>query len=895
MATIINTNGNTRIVGTNSADDIGSFSTETDNDLIFARGGNDDVFSGGGNDTLLGQSGNDVLRGGAGNDVFFGGTGDDVSVGSNGNDVFAVETGFSNFGVDRFEGGADFDRVVFRTASVIEVNDNPSQFSVSNAAQGVFVNLVNSFRPGFVGTIANVTGGSDAIFGQLATARGQITSGDGGLFADIEEFDLTSQTDHFIDSAASHIIFGDAGNDFINGGGGADTIDGGTGSDTAVYTSSTSAVSIALLDLGSGASASGGHATGDRLISIENVFGSNFNDSLIGDAGVNVLRGFGGNDSLIGGDGNDTLDGGDGNDTIIAGSGNDTLTGGAGDDTLRTGTGNDSASGGEGIDTVQLGDWDGITAGFLSTLQGTIKLGEGSLAGSSSLTRSTINLITRTTTTTTLETDTLTGIENVTASNQAEAITGNSLANRLDGRGGSDVIDGGRGSDTLIGGDGIDTAQFSASNIAEAVSVSASLTLGTATVTRTTFGPFGNTSTETDTLNGFENLTGAAGNDRLTGNSAVNVLTGNAGNDTLAGLGGADKLVGGDGIDTADYQASLSAVKVSLQQGTGFGGDAEGDTLTSIENIQGSGKGDSLTGSTAANQINGLGGDDLIEGGAGGDTLDGGNGIDTLSYSQSTGVTMSLDGLLAASGDAAGDAVFGFENLTGSASGNDTLRGDGNANVILGLGGNDTLQGGAGGDTLDGGDGFDFANYSNDGSVRIDIDQGIMNGDAAGDILISIEGIIGSNAGNNVLKGDDANNVFSAGGGNNNLQGRGGDDTLIGGSGDDQVTGNLGNDTLNGGGGNDILNGGAGDDDMTGSAGSDIFVFTGRNLGQDSITDFEAGADLIQIDSPDVASFADIAIAGNGTSHVVVVFAGTSLDVFSSQAITLTAADFDIL
>ena len=43
-----------------------------------------------------------------------------------------------------------------------------------------------------------------------------------------------------------------------------------------------------------------------------------------------------------------------------------------------------------------------------------------------------------------------------------------------------------------------------------------------------------------DTLSGFENLTGSAFNDTLTGNAGDNVLTGLAGNDVLAGLGGAD-------------------------------------------------------------------------------------------------------------------------------------------------------------------------------------------------------------------------------------------------------------------------------------------------------------------------------------------------------------------
>ena len=49
----------------------------------------------------------------------------------------------------------------------------------------------------------------------------------------------------------------------------------------------------------------------------------------------------------------------------------------------------------------------------------------------------------------------------------------------------------------------------------------------------------------TDTLSGFENLTGSAYDDSLTGSSGNNVLIGLAGNDTLNGGAGADTMIGG--------------------------------------------------------------------------------------------------------------------------------------------------------------------------------------------------------------------------------------------------------------------------------------------------------------------------------------------------------------
>jgi hypothetical protein len=42
-------------------------------------------------------------------------------------------------------------------------------------------------------------------------------------------------------------------------------------------------------------------------------------------------------------------------------------------------------------------------------------------------------------------------------------------------------------------------------------------------------------------------------------------------------------------------------VTVDLAAGTGLGGDAEGDTLLDIENLDGSGHDDSLTGDSGAN------------------------------------------------------------------------------------------------------------------------------------------------------------------------------------------------------------------------------------------------------------------------------------------------------
>ena len=169
-------------------------------------------------------------------------------------------------------------------------------------------------------------------------------------------------------------------------------------------------------------------------------------------------------------------------------------------------------------------------------------------------------------------------------------------------------------------------------------------------------------------------INGTSANNVLTGTAGLDTINGLAGNDTLAGLGGADQLNGDAGTDTATYIASAAGVNVSLMTGLGSGGDAEGDILSTIEN---------LTGSNF---------DDTLEGNGGNNVLAGGLGIDTMSYERAAAdVTVSLAITKAQNTIGAGsDTLTGFENLTGSAF-NDKLTGS-----TLG---NNILHGGAGNDT----------------------------------------------------------------------------------------------------------------------------------------------------------------------------------------------------
>ena len=145
----------------------------------------------------------------------------------------------------------------------------------------------------------------------------------------------TNGGDSLYGGAAADVINGLNGNDTLKGFGGADRLDGGNGIDTVFYGNSSAGVGINLAT-GRGV---GGSAQGDTLISIENVFGSNFNDTLTGTSGANQLHGQDGNDVIKGGGGNDFLDGGNGNDILVSSIWDaSTLDGGAGDDTFK-GTG----------------------------------------------------------------------------------------------------------------------------------------------------------------------------------------------------------------------------------------------------------------------------------------------------------------------------------------------------------------------------------------------------------------------------------------------------------------------------------------------------------------------------------------------------------------------------
>jgi Ca2+-binding RTX toxin-like protein len=212
----------------------------------------------------------------------------------------------------------------------------------------------------------------------------------------------------------------------------------------------------------------------------------------------------------------------------------------------------------------------------------------------------------------------------------------------------------------------------------------------------------------------------------LAGTGGTDLIKGFGGDDTLKGGGGADQLYGGTGIDSAIYADSPTGVGVSLTDGIGYGGSAEGDRLFSIENVYGSGYRDELVGNGGANSLYGLSGDDALSGGGGGDLLDGADGDDMLKGGGGAdvliggigtdvadyrgapgGVFVSLIDNAGHWSDAQGDAFYGIENVWGSMDHADVLIGDHGGNHLKGFGGADELRGHGGDDLLEGGNGAD--------------------------------------------------------------------------------------------------------------------------------------------------------------------------------------------
>ncbi|HEX8126510.1 MAG TPA: calcium-binding protein, partial [Allosphingosinicella sp.] len=311
----------------------------------------------------------------------------------------------------------------------------------------------------------------------------------------------------------------------------------------------------------------------------------------------------------------------------------------------------------------------------------------------------------------------------ITGTEDADVLQGTALSEEIYGLAGDDLLDGGEGDDLLDGGEGADTLTGGAGDdvyIADELDTIVEADSGGDDEVRTAASYY--------VLADFvERLTGLSEDGQeLIGNSLDNIIVGGAGGDVLRGGLGNDRLTGGAGSDMYIFSRGHGDDRITVAAGTGR------DALVFDFDI--------FESSVTVTQS----GYDLIL------TVDDGGGSVTLAGSASSFTDISE--IIFGDGVVWSNADLLSHSTSMTTEGPDTLTGDDNDNVIVGLGGDDVLDGAGGNDTLDGGDGDD---------------------------------ILTGGTGEDVLDGGEGSDVLAGGQGGDELRGGEGSDVMTGGEGDD--------------------------------------------------------------------------------------------------------------
>ncbi|PYE82248.1 calcium-binding protein [Pseudoroseicyclus aestuarii] len=643
------------------------------------------------------------------------------------------------------------------------------------------------------GSVNPVTGervyGTQGVVVDLASGVGRDSFGGTDTLRNIDDIRATDLADTLYGTAGTNFFWGLDGDDLIDGRGGVDAVFYGED----YLRGGTAGVTV---NLGAG-SATDGYGGTDRLVSIEDAYGTDKADEITGSAAANRLTGYAGNDLLAGQEGNDLMLGGTGADRLYGGGGDDELWGEAGADLI---------DGGAGSDLVRYAN--SAARVVVDLAGGTAQDGFGS-------------------------TDRLVDIERAHGSAFGDRLAGTEGGNRLFGlagtdelvgRGGDDILVGGAGNDVLYGGSGDDQLLGDAGSDllnggagqdmiryrTAAQGIFVDLAAGTATD-----GLGG-----TDRLAGIEVVHAGDHGDTLAGGSGDDVLYGFGAADTLMGGGGSDTLIGGAGNDRYVFTAD-AAFDMVFDQGGGTDRVVFRNYMAENARITDAGYGLG---------INFVGTGDVLV--VNGGMSAGANAVEEFEFADGTvwSLATMLDNIGQRGSARSVTRSAGDDSLTGRDAMADNLSGAGGNDILSGLGGDDRLAGEAGADVVYGGGGSDILTGGT-GNDRL------YGGDVASDLRDTIYG----EAGDDYIDGSWGNDLLQGGTGNDTVEGGFGADTVIGNEGADTLTGGAFGDELFGNDGFDFLNGGFGSDRLNGGAGGDRFFHLGvRDHGNDWIQDYDA-------------------------------------------------------
>src|SRR4029079_10600594 len=743
-----------------------------------------------------------------------------AATGGSGNDTI-----LSFIYADSFDGGGGLNSVDYiHFGSGITANlANPGQ-NTGNATGDTYTNIATLIGTNFNDTLIGNSGnnaleggvGADTLIGNggaldfasYAHAQTGVTANlaNPNLNTGDAAGDTYSGINGLIGSNSADVLTGDNNDNLLRGRGGGDDVDGGIGSDTADYFNGPGV----RADLSNPASNTG-DAAGDSYISIENLRGSSFNDTLIGNAGSNRIDGGLGLDRTIytaasGGISVDMAAGtvsgpGVGSDTLVS---IEEIRGSNFADTyVATGytgvspigsvsanfnefegmAGDDTITGYGATQLAYLNATAGVTVNFTSWVAG--QGASGTATGDTSV-----------------GTDTFTGVQGIRGSEFDDTFHGSNNLTGVEGfqgRAGNDFIDGGGGFDRVL------YLCRTDDNVTGGITIN----MADGTVV-------GDASVGNDTLRSIEAARGTTFADSY--NAALFTTTningpnfGSAGFITIGsfqaafnefeGLGGNDTITG-NGNTRIDYINATAAVTVDLQAGTATGDASVGsDNFSGVNSVQGSYFNDALYGSN-----NALNTTESFDGGAAPDRLDGRGGFDQAFYTNAVGtvsgisVTVTTDTIAGDAFHVVGDASIGTDTLiavesvrgtnfadTYNATGfngasTDVLPNGPHFNEFEGLGGNDIITGNG----VTGLGATRISYVSAAAGVTVDLAAGTASGDASvgTDTITGVNRVRGSNF-NDTIFGDANDNTLEGQSGNDLLGGRGGNDTLTGGAGAD--------------------------------------------------------------------------------------------------------------